>query len=137
MAEALAFVSLAGNVLQFLQFAGSIVSHARQAYRSVDGSPKSYQEMVLVAKDLEKCTTSFEDTTDPATKSLIDECKAISLELRTVLDKIPKPKGPGHKMTSVKSALVSKWYEPNIDQAEKRLENLRNELILCIQTFLK
>ncbi len=50
--EALAAVSLAGNILQFLDFVGTAVSKTREIYTSATGTLKEHEDIGTVSRDL-------------------------------------------------------------------------------------
>ena len=50
--DPLAALSLAGNIIQFVDFGGRLLGGAGEIYRSADGSLKVHDELELVATDL-------------------------------------------------------------------------------------
>jgi hypothetical protein len=50
--DALSALSLAGNIIQFIDFGSRLLSNARELYKSSVGSLATHDEIVLITTDL-------------------------------------------------------------------------------------
>lgn len=57
--EALAAVSLAGNILQFLQFCAGLVSESRQIYDSIEGTTKDFKDLEEVCRYVSELSSAL------------------------------------------------------------------------------
>lgn len=129
--EALAAVSLAGNILQFVDSTKKLISTARNF--SVFGAKKENLELEGLAQELQhfarrvspsevpQAVTLSEE--DEALKSLESQCLDITTELLGVLDSL-KLKGDYNKWHSFHQALRSEWKKPEIDALQARLDRI-------------
>jgi len=61
--EALAALSLAGNVVQFIQFTGQVITESRETYRSADDASTQHLDLETVAEDLQKLISPLQAST--------------------------------------------------------------------------
>jgi hypothetical protein len=114
--DPLTAISLAGNVVQFIDFGCKILSKAREIQRN--GSVQGYGDLQAVTIDLEKHITTLQDglsnvrnatptaaieDEDDLLRNLCDGCLRIAKELQDALRKCTSD-GPVSKWKSVRQA---------------------------------
>ena len=57
--EILATIGLAGNILQFVDFSGKVISNSKQLYSSVDGILIENADIERITKDLKALNAKF------------------------------------------------------------------------------
>lgn len=63
--ESLAAISLAGNILQFLNFTGAAISKTRQIHASTSGTLKEHDDLEGITTDLKDLTSCLQTSTEP------------------------------------------------------------------------
>jgi hypothetical protein len=136
MLDPLTAASLVGNIVQFVEFATSVLSGALELYKSREGATEANQELENLAKDLRQLiqTTQLEDTpggeglhlnNDPTFGWLRQQCDSVASELLKGLDDI-KVKGNRRSWKTVKQALLTVWNKNKIDNLQQRLDRISN-----------
>lgn len=128
--EALAAVSLAGNILQFVDFSGKVISSSKQLYRSADGSLVENSDSEKITKDLKALSEVIQQSgsSDPVLGELCIGCIAISGQLLHALEKL-QVKGKHSRSQSLRKALKSLWGKQAVRSLEARM-GYREQLIL-------
>jgi hypothetical protein len=133
--EVLAIVGLVGNIIQFVDFSGKLISKSVQLYQSREGAlaenidtETATNHLLLLNDKLKDTATS---TGDRTLKDLCEACHTVARELLEALDEV-KVKGKQQKWKSIRKALNSVWSKEHIAQLEQRLANLRKELNLHV-----
>jgi adenylate kinase family enzyme len=128
--EALAAVSLAGNILQFVHTTKELISASRNIYDS--GAKQGNLELEIIARDLRAQTDRLKvpggTTSKPiddngSLESLASRCEEITQEILQILDKL-KLKEDSNKWDSFLQALKTQWREPEIEALRKRLNSI-------------
>lgn len=129
--EALAIIGLVGNIVQFVDFSGKLISKSTELYRSSEGAlaenvdtETTTNHLVLLNSKLRGAATA---TGDRALENLCKSCNTVAEKLLAALDKV-KVKGEQRKWKSVRKALQSVWSKEEIGELERRLSKLREEL---------
>jgi hypothetical protein len=137
--DPLAALSVAGTIVQFVDYGTKLLSNARELYRSSVGTLDANNELELVTTDLSalitKLQTSFHaDDSDcgareqPSFEQLCDEAAKVAEELVGRLDTLKSQK-EGHKIYHrLQKAVASAWSEKEITQLKKRLLGFREAL---------
>jgi hypothetical protein len=128
-------LSLAGTIIQFIDFGSKVLFQSRRLYKSHDGALSVDQELEFVTADLfalskkfptpEKnaCLTEQETTL----RKLAVACSEISLELSTKLNGLKV--GAKHKKWScIRQAIKATWTEDERMDIRKRLVECRDQL---------
>ena len=141
MAEAVAALGIAANVVQFLDFSGRILSEGYRLHMSKRGRPSKNKELESIALDLQKLHDELqrpENETYPAPtpndillQRLAEQCRDVCLELLAALEKLKTVKSPG-KWESFHVALKTVWDESKIKGLQERLDEARQALIVRI-----
>lgn len=133
--EAVLAIALAGNILQFLQAAGSVLSKAQQLYRSIDGILIEHADSKRIAQDLKRRSTQISQAVDgipaPELCRVCNECASIASELVPVLEKL-QVKGKHSRSQSIRKAIEGVLRSDQIFKLEKRLSKCREQLVLHI-----
>lgn len=130
--EALAAVSLTGNILQFIEVSSRLISSTDQAFS--EGLKTEYLELETIAQELQRlaeATSSQQLITDSKEESDKDEtlarisaqCIEITDQLLSVLDSV-KLKDGSNKLSSFYQVLKSEWKADEIKALDKRLDRI-------------
>jgi hypothetical protein len=129
--ETLAIIGLVGNIVQFVDFSGKLISKSTELYRCSEGALAEHLDiematnhLVLLNSKLKEAATS---TGDGALESLCISCGAAADNLLATLDKV-KVRDKQHKWKSIRKALRSVWSKEEIEDLERRLATFREEL---------
>lgn len=131
-------VSLAGTVVQLVDFSIKIVSKTSELYRSSSNGLVENQSIDKVTKDLTKLNNQLKDSNvgDADLQELCKACGDAADELLRALSKV-KVEGKGRIWQSFRKALISVWSKEGIQELEKRLERFRDELNLRLTAGLR
>jgi hypothetical protein len=66
MAEALAAVSLAGNIVQFVDISSKLFFTAKEIHCSVTGASQQHQDLLQTKRDLKAVCERLADATTPS-----------------------------------------------------------------------
>ncbi|KAF2830352.1 hypothetical protein CC86DRAFT_378654 [Ophiobolus disseminans] len=138
--EALAAVSLAGNVVQFVDFSCRLFSTAASIRRSTTGAAESIQDLDTVTQALRHSSEKIASSRNTAAQQgvtqdhsslvkLADNCQTAATELLSVTQAL-KTKDSGSKWSSFKAALATAWSEKEIKDMESRLNAYRQQMHL-------
>jgi len=138
--EALAAISLIGNVVQFVDFSSKLVSGSAQLYRSAEGALEENIDSETVTKHLLQLNNGLKDsaasTGDGPLKSLCESCHAVAEQLLQALAKA-KVQGKRTKWKIIKKTLRSVWKKEYMAELDRRLAKIREELNLQITVSLR
>ena len=139
--DPLSALSLAGNVLQFIDFGTKLFSKAGELYKSTVGSLAANDQLELVTADLRALVSklrqslSSEETQgetaqeDKETWSsfnrVCDEAADVADEIILRLGKLRLQDGKFRRLRSILQAVETLWSEREITSLLKRLSSLR------------
>jgi len=119
----LAASSLAGTIVQLVDFGWKLTSNSYQIYRSVEGATVEDLELGNVVRDLSRISRKLRDHLEDrerngeslneeqvAVQQLAEECLAVTVELEKTLEKAIKG-GKTSKWRSFRQALLSVWHK--------------------------
>lgn len=133
--EPLAIIGLVGSVVQFVDFSGKLISKSTELYQSSKGALAENIDIETAISDLVFLKSKLQITTattgDNALERLCTSCGTAADELLLALDKV-KVKGKPGKWKSIRKAIRSVWSKEEIEELERRLERLKEELNLHI-----
>jgi len=143
--DPLSALSIASNIIQFVDFGCKLFSRSRQLYKSLDGALSDNVVVEVLAHDLESLSnnlllslkenqplgfppkSSSED--DAALDNLCRRCHEISKKLLFKLDKLKVSGNSKHRnWESFKKALRSSWSHEEIDEILAQLHEFRSEI---------
>jgi hypothetical protein len=153
MLDPMTALSLAGNVIQFVDFGIEVLSATGSLYGSVGGALDFNEELELVTTDLAAVCQLMggrsATTSERALRDLCKGCNDVANELLTQLNKLKvSPDAPdppdGKKpilsrfqkekkvLRSFHQAIRSIWKEEEIEKLVKRLSSFRDEIQMRI-----
>jgi hypothetical protein len=138
--ETLAVIGLVGNIVQFVDYSGKLISKSTELYRSSEGAlaenidtETATNHLVLLNSKLQNAAATTGDST---LESLCKSCGTAADQLLAALDKV-KVKGKQDKWKSIRKALQSVWSKKEIEELERRLARLQEELNLHVVVGLR
>jgi hypothetical protein len=138
--EALAIIGLVGNIVQFVDFSGNLISKSTELCRSSEGALAEHIDIETATNHLVLLNSKLKDaatiTGDGALESLCMSCGTAAENLLAALDKI-KVKDKQYKWKSIRKALRSVWSKEEIEDLERRLATFREELNLHVVVDLR
>lgn len=141
--DPLTALSVAGNIIQFVDFGTKLLSQATELYKSSVGTLRINDELELVTTDLRDLVTKLKLSYYPEGKSedsegdvsqwtsfsrLCDEAAALAEELIERLVKLKVKGGKNRIWRSVKQAVEAAWSEKELASMKKRLLSFREAL---------
>jgi hypothetical protein len=138
--EALAAISLAGNIVQFVTFTCQLFSTAASIHHADAGSTQTFQDVEYVTHELQRCSDKLASICTPQNQQaalqqhhsmleLGQKCNRAAGELLSAINKV-KAKKPNSKWSSFRSAIATTWGEARIHDMAKTLDAYRHQLIL-------
>ncbi len=138
--ESLALIGLVGNIVQFVDFSGKLISKSSELYHSYDGALSENVDIETTTKHLTVLSKKLKDEAtavgDGALQTLSLACHKAAIDLLVALDKI-KVKNRQQKWESIRKALRSVWSKEEIKELEQRLRRFKEELNLHIIVQLR
>lgn len=135
-----AIIGLVGNIVQFVDFSGKLISKSTELYRSSEGALAEHIDIEAAANHLVVLNSKLKDaattTGDGALESLCISCSTAADNLLAALDKV-KVKDKQHKWKSIRKALKSIWSKQEIEDLERQLARFREELSFHIVVDLR
>jgi hypothetical protein len=137
--EAVAAVGLAGNIIQFIDFAAKVVTKGHRIYQSADGSLSEYNDLQLITSDLLVLQTKLErsqeqDSTptscnedDEAIQKLAAASTKLAQQLLKRLNAV-KAQGRFRRWKSLRQAVKHVCSKAEVDDMARRLSQFREEL---------
>jgi len=123
-------LSIAGNIVQLVDFAGKLLSGSRELYRSTTGALPVNEEIELITRDLSSFIIKLERTNnDPALRDICEGSRIVATELLTRLNGL---KSKHAVWSSLQHAIKATWARKEIDQLNSRLSGFRKALDLHI-----
>jgi flagellar motility protein MotE (MotC chaperone) len=141
-------LTVAGIVVQFVDFGTRVVTKGYKLYRSADGALHENIETKEIAKDLAELSTrlgsldigsgtrSNLSTEEKALEEMADGCKAVAKELEAALISL-EVKGKHRKWKSCRQALKSVISKGKVDELANRMSAYRAQLELHILVELR
>ena len=146
--EALAALGIASAVVSFVDFSIDITSKGKEYYKSVDGRLMEHVELQGIAerlKDLSvgirRSLSSLPDAKllsaeEKALKSVAQRCQVVARELKEALEKL-QTSGACGKFKNFRQALKTQWTKSEIEDRQRRLKLIREELVLHLVVVMK
>ena len=141
--DPLTALSLAGTIVQFVDFGGKLLKDGRELYKSTTGSLTVNDELELIVADLQALIVKFQHSIcSPATSGCLpeadqdladhftkicDEATKIAIELATRLHSL-KVKEKNRIWSSIHQAVKSAWSRDELFGMVERLSTLREAM---------
>jgi hypothetical protein len=146
--DPLSALSIAGTVVQFVDFGLNVVSKGRRIYRSGDGTLSEYHDLEILTNDLLTLQAKLRCSLPshaPDKKSSPDDvaletlCTTSDDLAGTLLEKLNMAKAQGRcrAWKSFRQALKSVWSKRAIDEMLERLIVIRDQLQFRVLVSLK
>jgi hypothetical protein len=141
MAEIIAGLSLAANILQVLDFGGRFVSTAWKIHKEDDSALHEYSTLHFTAHKLLELVDQIEPTEtgqDPAVLSIVQQCqKAVkrlldclkSLDLKTDELLGTSVSGQKKRWDAIRLSLKIFWKKNDIESLQRSFTEVRDQLI--------
>jgi hypothetical protein len=140
-------LGVAGVVVQFVDFAGNLVSATRKISASETGELRENEENESIAKKLtalnDRLLAAGEATVPPSMsqneaeiRKLCSECSKVAKELLDALEK-SRPQTKTGSFLSFRIALMSVWNQKQMETFKNRIENYRQQLVMHILASLR
>jgi len=142
--DPLSAISLAGNIVQFVEFGVKLLSGAHDLYRSPTGTLAVNDQIELTTNDLNvlitKLRSSFYSDAPPdevnednrvqwdSFRRICDEAAEVAKELTMRLNKFKLGDGNHRKFRSVQQIVLTVWKEKEKTDLLKRLESFKQAL---------
>lgn len=137
--------SVAGTIIQFVDFGHQLLRSSVQLYKSSRGSLKTHEELELVTADLQcviaklRGSVSVESSNCAPTDTggdysgktftlICDETEKIADELLKKLCGLKVEDGKNRKWKSLKAAVQAAWSKEEIKSLETRLSRLKESI---------
>jgi hypothetical protein len=137
-------LGLAGNIIQFIDFATKIIHAAADIRSSAAGVAKDDNDIITSTTRLETFLSRFELSKAASRLSdeeielnvIASECKKMSEDLLKSVKEL-QASDPMSKRQSLGAALKSAWKKPEKDRMERRLENCKSTLGLYLSNLAR
>lgn len=139
-------ISLAGTIVQFVDFSSKLVSKGYYIYQSATGASPENLELEAITTDLSLLNTKLKThgkydcsaKDEKSLEKLSQQCTDIADELLSRLQKLKVPTDAKYrKWKSFRQALKTVWNKKDLDEMSTRLEGLRGQLEFHILVSLK
>ena len=139
-------LGLAGNIVQFVDFASKLFSKSKELYKSSSGATKENQELEDATDTLRRLCASLKKVDQGGSKSagrlndedvlraLANNCHVTANELLSALEDL-RTRGPHGKWQSFRQALRTAWKEDKILAMENKLASYRSQLTLQLSAM--
>lgn len=146
--DPLSALSLAGTVVQFVDFTIKILEKGRQTYKSADGSTAEHEDLNAITNDLirlnERLKSSMHSDREvkqlsldeQALEGVASDCSSIAQELLDHLQQL-KVQGKKTKLKSLRQALKNVWNKGELEELDDRLARYREELEVHLLVSIK
>lgn len=149
MLDPLTALSVAGNIVQFIDFSTKLIAKGHELYDSVDGASVGNAELEVIVKDLQDLNGRLQSPrpsenvkavvsdSDLALQKLSKKCSGAAAELTDALNKLKVQGTANRRWKSVRQALKGLMRKEELDAMVKRLQLFRDELNLHILVSMR
>jgi hypothetical protein len=148
--DPLTVLSIAGNVVQFVDFASKLVSKGYRIYTSAQGGPPENEQLQTLTEDMRDIAVKLDrslalelqgpinqrtqsephSNEDLALKMLCQKCCSLANELLEQLEKL-KVRGKKHReWRSFRQALKAVYNKGRLEEMRQQLESIRSQMNL-------
>ncbi|KAN0092090.1 hypothetical protein V8E51_017937 [Hyaloscypha variabilis] len=149
MLDPLTALSVAGNIVQFVDFSIKLVAKGTELYNSADGASIGHAELEVIANDLQELNSRLQPsppapdtvktnwTADTALHKLTEQCSTVAGELLQALNRLKVEGTSNRRWKSVRQALKGLMKKDEVDAIVQRLQRFRDELNLHILVSMR
>lgn len=141
--DPLSALSIAGNIVQFIDFGSKLLNSSREIYHSAEGLSSNHQHLEQITQSLIDLNTKLSQ--NPATPTLTTHgqgltklaasCEKEGTRLLSAIARL-KLEQTESKWRSFQQALKCVWKEHDLRELEKRLDGYRSELKIQLLKLL-
>ena len=138
MAESIVALSLAANVVQFIDFGSRLATQFWSFYKS-SSKALFHPDLDQINIDLQRVLTELQVPlcqTNSGVEQLVGDCHKISMELDLVLRSLSEAKASSTR-DALKAAFKAVWKEDEIKAFQERLDRFRAQLNLHLLTIIR
>lgn len=123
-------IGLAGNLVQFVDFAWKLVTETRDIAISMSGSSGNTRLLTTIVADFESSNAAIESiaTDDEGLKNIIKQCRAVSERLLKGLERL-KLEPRRSQWASFTVALKGVWMKKDIEELFESISRLRQRVL--------
>lgn len=150
MAEALAALGIASNIVQLISFTSDLISKGHEIYTSADGELVEYLELETITNHIQTLNSQIAwkpkldkkgkkrtlTKTESRLKELCEGCNDVARHLLTALKDL-KAEGKNKRWKSFRQALNSVWNQEKIQNLTERLERYRRTIDTVLLQLLR
>jgi hypothetical protein len=147
MLDPLTAISLAGNVVQFVDFSSKVISKTRELIKSSHGTTQEAYNAEIVIRDLLRLSEQLKDglqavsagplpDEDETLKELCSGCIDLSGTMIRRLEKLKLGEGAG-KRRAFLHALKGVWSQKELESEEAQLATYRSQLEFRVLTSFR
>lgn len=147
MLDPLTAISLAGNIVQFVDSSGKIISKTRELTKSSHGTTQEAYNAEIVIRDLLRLSEQLKDGVraasatphtedDKALEDLCNGCISLSERIIKRLEKLKMGEGAG-KPRAFLHALNAVWSQKELESEEAQLATYRSQLEFRVLTSFR
>jgi hypothetical protein len=149
MLDPLTALSLAGNIVQFVDFGTKLLAKGHELYKSTDGVSVGHTELGIIAKDLQEINGHLKKPapqviqsrtateSEVALRKLSEQCSGVAGELIDALEKLKVQGTSNRRWKSFRQALKGLMKREELDAITTRLQRFRDELNLHILVSMR
>ncbi|KAF2849617.1 hypothetical protein T440DRAFT_499542 [Plenodomus tracheiphilus IPT5] len=146
MAEALAMLGLASNIISFIDFGLKVSSGAKTIRDSLHGTTNETRELELILEDVKSYGKKISDQKDSGVKlsssellilAMVKECKRLAADLEHAIKALRIREGRSNILEVGRVAFQTVWKQKDIDALRTRLENLDRRLRSSVENILQ
>jgi hypothetical protein len=132
--DPLTAVSLAGTIVQFVDYSTKLLLSGRDLYRSSSGKLEPNEELELVTTDLVAVCDKLrhQGNLGPDFEKVCGEANKVARELLRRLDRLKVTKGPGmdkpRKWETLQQAFAIAWSKDDVEELVDRLSKIREAI---------
>ncbi|KAJ0269900.1 hypothetical protein Brms1b_012357 [Colletotrichum noveboracense] len=143
MAESLAALGVASNIVQFVELGFNITKAVIETYRSTDinGLAERNVDLVAMTSSLkDRCTLLQDDAAakaDPITMALLKRCIKVANELLSELEGLKMSTSDRNRsLTKFVKSIKAYWRKSKIEDLAARVEDIKKEIFERLEPLL-
>ena len=146
--EALAAISLASSVIQFVDFSVKLISKGNEYYHSADGVLAEHNELHNIAGNFEDLNAKLKNSLslvepkkllsdeEKALQSITQDCLAVADDFKRTLEELRRH--PGNNVwKSFRQAIKTRWKQKKLDETLNKLRLFREDLAVHLLVVIR
>jgi hypothetical protein len=135
--EALEAIGIAGNIIQFIDFAARLISTAFEIHASATGNSREFEEVDAVTTHLRVqlsiLTQAFNSSQDYELKNLLQSSMDVASELSSLVEGKGRSKG---RVDSILKAMSALRNREKVSGLEGRVNRIRNGILTHLNVLV-